>query len=149
MTALTMQVQLKNLKNIPAAPLFAAILFSQRPKLTRKSPKTTIQTALASFCPASTHNSQMTVANNGKPKNFLKSSIQAPGLGKNFNSPGDKHSTTNGNAIPKPKNIKINIFTAAVCVSAKLKAVPIKGAVQGVATIVAKTPLKNASLKFI
>ena len=80
----------------------------------------------------------------GKPIATLNFSIHAPGLGKNFSQAGCQLSTTYGAARPSPMVKNIRTMTAADCAKAKPSAAPRKGAVQGVAKIVASTPLKNA-----
>ena len=51
-----------------------------------------------------------------------------------------------GSAIPKPNEINTNIAISHDCVKANPIAGPINGAVHGVATVVAKTPVKNDPL---
>src|SRR5678815_3236976 len=80
----------------------------------------------------------------GNPMAILNFSIHAPGLGRNFSQPGWKLSTTYGNANPRPTVKKNRMIPEAGWAKAKPRAAPKNGAVQGVAKIVANTPLKNA-----
>ena len=89
-------------------------------------------------------NSHTTVASIGKPMAILNFSIHAPGFGRNFNHAGFQLNTTYGAASPMPTARKINTMNAALWANAKPSAMLKNGAVQGVARIVASTPLKNA-----
>ena len=82
----------------------------------------------------------------GNDRNCLKISIQAPGLGNLVLNCGMKHSAKYGKASPKPKAKNINKAINGPCVKAYPIATPMKGAVQGVATNVARTPVKKAPL---
>jgi hypothetical protein len=73
--------------------------------------------------------------------NCFKDSIQTPGLGRNLSQPGNSEKRRYGNAIPSAKKVKTVIVTNGGCVIANPRADPIKGAVQGVANIVAAIPL--------
>ena len=52
-----------------------------------------------------------------------------------------------GKAIPRPKKIKVLSAVQIGCVSAKPKAVPMKGAVHGLATNVASNPVINEEIR--
>src|SRR5207247_1108965 len=89
-------------------------------------------------------NSQMTVASIGKPIAILNFSIHTPGFGRNFSQSGRQLNTTYGAASPKATANNVRTMTADGCVNANPSATPRNGAVQGVASKVASTPLKNA-----
>src|SRR5476651_1937705 len=91
-------------------------------------------------------NSHTTVASIGKPMAILNFSIHAPGLGRNFSHAGFQLNKTYGAERPRPTVKKISAMTAALWAKAKPSAAPKNGAVQGVASAVASTPLKNAPL---
>src|SRR4051812_35906935 len=87
----------------------------------------------------------MAVASMGKPIAILNLSIHGPGFGNFFSQAGTQQSATYGAASPIPIVIKISmILTGLFDRNAKPRAAPRMGAVQGVASIVARTPLKNA-----
>src|SRR5271170_256954 len=86
----------------------------------------------------------MAVASIGKPMAILNFSIHAPGLGKNFSQAGFQLNKTYGAASPTPTNKKTSKMTGDFCANAKPSAGARNGAVQGVAKVVARTPLKNA-----
>ncbi len=89
-------------------------------------------------------NSHTTVASIGKPIAILNFSIHAPGFGRNFSHAGFQLNKTYGDARPRPTVRKIKIIVAGGCENAKPSAGARNGAVQGVAKVVASTPLKNA-----
>ena len=91
-----------------------------------------------------TVNSQMPVASIGNPIATLNRSIHGPGLGRKRSHLGFQLNTTYGNARPSATVTKTSRITAAVCVKAKPSAGARNGAVHGVASTVASTPLKNA-----
>ena len=78
--------------------------------------------------------------------NCLKVFIQAPGRGRKRVSAGAKDSTRIGKAMPKPSERNTSIATTQGWVRANPSAGPMNGAVQGVATMVANTPVKNEPL---
>ena len=80
------------------------------------------------------------VASSGKAMKCLSLSIQAPGFGKYRSQPGFAESRRYGLPIPAAMAANIPMMTNADWLNAKPKAVPRKGAVQGVASKVAKTP---------
>src|SRR5579859_8250544 len=86
----------------------------------------------------------MAVASIGKPMATLNFSIQTPGFGKNFSHAGFQLSTTYGAARPSPTNRKIRTISDEPWAKAKPSAGARNGAVQGVASAVASSPLKNA-----
>ena len=86
----------------------------------------------------------MAVASIGKPIAILNFSIHAPGLGKNLSQAGCQLSSTYGKARPNPTVSNTATMTRGVCAKANPRAMLRNGAVQGVAKIVASTPLKNA-----
>src|ERR1700753_3163580 len=88
--------------------------------------------------------SHTTVASIGKPIAILNFSIHAPGLGKNFNHVGFQLNRIYGEARPRPTARKIKMIIPVLCAKAKPRAGARNGAVQGVASVVARTPLKNA-----
>src|SRR5581483_5525651 len=74
----------------------------------------------------------------------LNFSIQAPGFGRNFNHAGWQLRITYGNARPSPTTANISRINGGGCAKANPSAAPRNGAVQGVASTVASTPLKKA-----
>ena len=88
----------------------------------------------------------MAVASIGKPIAFLKRSIHAPGFGRNFSHLGWKLRMTYGAASPAPTERNINTMMGAGCAKANPSAPARNGAEQGVASAVARMPLKNAPL---
>src|SRR5690606_26685965 len=94
-------------------------------------------------CSPKTQASQSTVAKSGKAIACLKVSIQRPGLGSSAASRGTNESVRYGSAIPTASALNTGRATTAGCVSAKPRAAPMNGAVQGVATTVASTPEKK------
>ena len=77
------------------------------------------------------------------PINCLKVSIQAPGFGSSLKSTGTYAIAMNGLASPKPAMAKNTMTNTEVCPNAKPIAEPKNGAEQGVASKVAKTPVKK------
>ena len=98
-------------------------------------------------CRPTTQSNHMAVRYIGKAKNCFRLSIHCPGLGSLLVRDGINVSKTKGSAIPKPKKAKTNSATELVCAMAKPNAGPIKGAVQGLATVVASTPVINDELR--
>src|ERR1019366_10412517 len=90
--------------------------------------------------------SHTTVASIGKPIAILNFSIHAPDFGRNFSHAGFQLNKIYGDARPRPTVRKIKTMTDALCANAKPSAGARNGAVQGVARVVASTPLKNAPL---
>ena len=84
--------------------------------------------------------SQREVPKNKNPIICLNVVIHGPGLGTLLDQDGKNEKRRKGEAIPKPKKIKMRKDLAGGCVRAKPKADPMNGAVQGVATRVAMTP---------
>ena len=70
--------------------------------------------------------------------------IQFPGLGSILISPGKNPRSRKGRERPRPTMKKIRTMTRGVWVKANPRAVPRKGAVQGVARRTAKAPLRKA-----
>ncbi len=90
-----------------------------------------------------THVSQITVANSGTAVSCFSVSIHAPGRGSNRVHAGCSVSSTYGNASPIASAVNTANVTPAGCASANPIAAPISGAVHGVATTVASTPVKK------
>ena len=90
--------------------------------------------------------SQMRVRKIGMERIFLKIMSQLPGFGKNLIQFGKRVNKINGLANPNPIEMKIRIEFKLGIRNAAVIAVPIKGAAQGVAIRVVKTPIKNADL---
>ena len=65
-------------------------------------------------------------------------------MGRNFSQSGRQLNRAYGAASPKPTASNVRRMTADGCVNANPSATPRNGAVQGVASNVASTPLKNA-----
>ena len=106
-------------------------------------PVTTAITTSTPVCLPATHSNQRAVRYMGNAKNCFRFSIHCPGLGSFDASDGINVSATKGSAIPSPKKAKINSATLLFCEIAKPSAGPMKGAVQGLATVVASTPVIN------
>src|SRR5216684_4454692 len=85
----------------------------------------------------------MAVASIGNPIAILNFSIHAPGLGRNFNQAGCQLKITYGEASPTPTVKNMSTMIPALWAKANPRAAPRNGAVQGVASKVASTPLKN------
>ena len=79
----------------------------------------------------------------GTAMTLRKVSIQGPGLGSQAAHPGMQQSKSQGSAMPKPSARKTASASAAGCVTAKPSAAPIKGAVQGLATMTASMPVRK------
>ena len=92
-------------------------------------------------CLPKTQINQTAVKYSGKAKNCLKRSIHTPGFGNQFDRLGKQVIASIGKAIPRPKKINVLIAIIEDWVKAKPSAVPIKGAVQGLATTVASNPV--------
>src|ERR1041385_4246384 len=86
----------------------------------------------------------MAVASIGNPMPILKRSIHGPGFGSFFSHAGNQQRTTYGAARPRPTVKKTARMIGVEDANANPSAAPRNGAVQGVARIVARTPLKNA-----
>src|SRR5438093_5610915 len=110
--------------------------------MTRNNPSH--NTPLSPKLPAVIQNSQTAVASIGNPMAILNFSIHAPGFGRNFSSAGFQLSSTYGNASPNPAAMKAKAVTTGGCVNPNASAPVRNGAVQGVARMVARMPLKNA-----
>ena len=74
----------------------------------------------------------------------MKTPIQDPGRGSNRAMAGTRLASASGAANPTPSAIKIANASGAGAISAKPSAAPMNGAVQGVATTVANTPVAKA-----
>merc|ERR1711991_965350 len=90
-----------------------------------------------------TQSNQPEEINIGNAKNCLNFIIQIPGFGKRAIKFGKIDKVKYGNAIPVPKDIKINKTSYVLAVTAYPIALPIKGAVHGVATITVNSPIKK------
>src|SRR5713226_6139132 len=88
----------------------------------------------------STQISQATVPYSGKASSCLNQVIQAPGRGNRLANPGTAVASTIGAASPMPSATNTASASGAGATSAKPSAAPMNGAVQGVATIVARMP---------
>ena len=73
----------------------------------------------------------------------MRVSIQAPGRGSARRAGGHRVSTRKGSGEAEAEAAKTASATPALWVSAKPTAEPMNGAVQGVATSVASTPVKK------
>ena len=85
----------------------------------------------------------MTVAKKMTAVSCLKISIHAPGRGRMRVHAGWKLRRRYGAASPRASAVKTAKVMAAGCARAKPMAAPMSGAVQGVATTVARTPVKK------
>ena len=88
--------------------------------------------------------SQIMVSNKVIPNICFRRFIQLPGRGREWTSRGKNAVKTKGKDKPSPMNKKVSIIMIGPEVNAKARAVPINGAVQGVAKTVAKTPLRKS-----
>lgn len=94
-------------------------------------------------CWANTHNNHMADNAIGIANIFLNVVIHGPGFGNIFWVCGTKHNKRYGNANPNPNIAKMINDMNAFCVNANPIAVAMNGAVHGVATTMAKTPVKK------
>ena len=106
-------------------------------------PKTTTAATSVLVCLPTTQSNHKAVKNRGKAKNCLKVSIQGPGFGSLEVRLGNHVRAMKGSAIPNPRNAKTSNATYIGCEMANPNAGPINGAVHGLATVVANTPVKN------
>jgi hypothetical protein len=94
-------------------------------------------------CTPSTHTSHTTVANIGKAISDLKCCIQAPGRGSARVNAGQTLAARKGSAMPTPSAAN----TASACMGGMVRAAPsetpMNGAVQGLATATASTPVRK------
>ena len=100
-----------------------------------------ISTPSASDCSASTQTSQAEVMNIGKASSCLKVCSQAPGRGSIASRRSLLASTRYGSAMPTPMVANTASTSSGELLSVKPTAPPMKGAVQGVATTTAITPV--------
>ena len=91
--------------------------------------------------------SQTKVSRSVKPRNFFNFSIQAPGRGRKETNFGKIAVIINGRASPIPTKVRVKNILKFDVVKANVKAVPKKGAEQGVDRIVASTPLMKSAMK--
>ena len=75
---------------------------------------------------------------------YLNFSIQAPGFGRILSIPGKIIEKRKGLESPIAIKLKMRIISKLDDVRAKVRAVPKKGALQGVERIVARTPEKKS-----
>src|SRR5258708_25109400 len=94
-------------------------------------------------CCARTQTSHAADAYMGNANTCFSVSIQAPGFGSTRRVHGANDSSRYGSDRPTPKPAKITRATTGDCVSAAPTAAAMNGAVQGVATNVVSTPVKN------
>ena len=78
------------------------------------------------------------------PNTFLRLFIQFPGRGRNETKLGKNQVKIKGKARPRPMAMKMRKIEKLLEVKAKVRAVPKKGALQGVERIVARIPLKKS-----
>ena len=88
-----------------------------------------------------THPSQIVVANSGNASTWRNVSIHRPGRGTIASSAGNHRSAANGSAIPTPSAVNTANASKAGADIAYPIAVPMNGAVHGVAITVASRPL--------
>src|SRR5436190_19817227 len=100
--------------------------------------------SLSTWAPM-TQMSHATVAYSGNASACFKRVIHAPGRGRMRRHPGNHDNNRNGSAIPTPNATNTATVAALGCASAYPKAAPMNGAVQGDATITARTPDRRAS----
>ena len=98
---------------------------------------------LRESCCDSTQSSQTAARPTGIAITFFSVSIQAPGFGSHFTQPGKMVRRSHGSAMPNPSTRNTVTAMAAGCESAKPSAAPMKGAVQGLATMTARIPVKK------
>ena len=95
----------------------------------------------APACRLMTHNSHAAAAYIGNASAPRSTSIQAPGRGSSRATPGTSAKARNGAANPSPNAPNTSSATGAGAASATANAAPINGAVQGVATSTASSPV--------
>jgi hypothetical protein len=121
---------------------------NQNPKVASKSPHRTSMRMVKPggsipICRANTLVSHTTLAKSGNAMTCLNATIHSPGLGKKRRSEGLYDRSKYGAPIPSPKLVKTSILEASGREIVAARAEPINGAVHGVATAVARAPLKN------
>ena len=126
---------------VPIAALLSRL--SQRAIDIKMMPKITTAATSVLVCLPTTQSNHKAVKNKGKAKNCLKVSIQGPGFGSLEERLGNHVRAMKGSAIPNPRNAKTSNATYIGCEMANPSAGPINGAVHGLATVVANTPVKN------
>ncbi len=94
-------------------------------------------------CSPYTHSSQTTVRYSGNASSWRKPSSHGPGRGNARATAGTSPSSSIGAARPRPSAANTASAAAAGCASAQPSAVPMKGAVHGLATMTASAPVKN------
>ena len=94
-----------------------------------------------------THNNHPVAAYIGNARISFNVFIQFPGLGKNLKREGKNAIRRKGEDNPMAKPWKINKVVTGLSESANPIAVAIKGAVQGEATTVARTPVKKDPIR--
>ena len=98
-------------------------------------------TPSASACRASTQVSHAAVMNIGKARNCLKVCSQTPGRGSMASRRWLLASSRYGSAMPTPMATNTASTSSVELLSVKPTALPMKGAVHGVATTTAITPV--------
>ena len=81
----------------------------------------------------------------GKASICCRRCIQGPGLGRNRSQAGSRLSSKTGRAKPPPRVRNTASASQAGRVTAKPSAAPMKGAVHGLATTAARTPVAKVS----
>ena len=107
------------------------------------APAAPASTPAGPACSDTTHSSQTAAPYIGNASAPRSTSIHAPGRGSNRATPGTTESTRYGAANPSPSAPKTNIATTAGAARAAAIAAPMNGAVQGVATSTASSPVKK------
>ncbi len=98
-------------------------------------------------CNVSTQISQAAAPYMGKARTFFSPSIQAPGLGRRFLSPGANETRTKGDANPRPRAANTLSAAHSDCVRANAMALAMNGAVQGAATTTARAPVRAEPIR--
>ena len=112
-------------------------------KAAKNQPIKTRSNELASTWFASTQRSQIAAPNIIKPNNCFNVSIHFPGFGNKLINDGNRAIKKYGKAKPTAKDKNIRYEYKSGWINAKPKAAPIKGAVQGEATITESAPVKK------
>ena len=115
---------------------FVATNAANAPTVSHASP-------ISLVCRQNTQPSHATVPNIGTASTRFIVSIQAPGRGIRCISAGTNGNTTYGSASPAPMAVNTRKLSAAGRSTANASAAPMSGAVHGVATTTASTPLAS------
>ena len=103
----------------------------------------TLTPTVSPMAVARTLNSHTPVAAKAKPMILRKLTIHWPGRGSRVANPGARATSINGSAMPSPRAVKTARISTASRARANPIAVPTNGAEHGVASNVAKQPVRK------